>query len=321
MGAQYVRIILVTSPISFTLVIANSIMRATGDTQKPMYITGVMNILNVISAYVLIFGLGTVPRLGLRGAALSTSLARAAGGILALAILFSDKTPIQIRVAHLLHWDWPLLGRIARISLPNIGETLISRLGFILFTRILAALGTVTLAAHQIALRVESVAFMPASGLSTAAAALVGQALGARRTDAADQGIRRALVLGNGAMAVFGIVLVAFGSSIVRLFGVQDAVLGQMASAAIRISALELFGLSSLMILAGCLRGAGDTRTPMVVTIAGTFLFRVPATYLFAIALHGGLQGVWLATALDWSARATIMAILYRRGNWKSVAL
>ena len=67
-------IILATSPIGFTWVIANSIKRATGDTQKPMYVTGMMNVLNVVSAYVMIFGLGPIPRLGLRGAALATSI-------------------------------------------------------------------------------------------------------------------------------------------------------------------------------------------------------------------------------------------------------
>ena len=217
----------------------------------------------------------------------------------------SSQERLPFTFAQLICFTWTgLWFGASRIALPSIGETLISRLGLIFFTRILATLGTLTLAAHQIALRVESLAFMPASGLSTAAAALVGQALGAKRTDAAEQGIRRTLLLGNGAMALFGTGLVAFGSSIVRLFGVQDAALRQMASAAIRISALELFGLSSLMILASCLRGAaGNTRTPMVVTIAGTFLFRVPATYLFAITLRRGLQGVWPATALDWSAR------------------
>jgi putative MATE family efflux protein len=326
-GTRYVTLILATSPISFTLVVANSIMRATGDTQKPMYITGAMNALNVLGSYLLIFGLGPIPRMELQGAALSTSLARSVGGLIALSLLFSDKTPIQLHrdVDHpwdvFLHWDFDLMKRIIRISLPNIGETLISRLGFILFMRILSSLGTVALAAHQIALRIESLAYMPGWGLATAAAALVGQALGAQERDVAEKGIRRTLVLGNVAMAFLGAVFVVFGPAIVRLFGVQDPALADMAASAIRISALELFGLCSLMILGGCLRGAGDTRTPMIVTLIGTFAFRVPTTYLFAIVLEGGLKGVWLATAVDWSMRALIMCFLYLRGRWKTVVI
>jgi len=320
-GAEYVRILLVASPVSFTLSIANSIMRATGDTQKPMIITGIMNLCNVILASALIFGLGPIPRLELRGAALATGSARAMGGLIALGVLFSSRTPIHLRPAHLRRWDWRLIWRIVRISLPNLGETIVSRLGFILFMRIVSALGTVALAAHQVALRVESLAFMPGWGLATATAALVGQALGAQKENVAEQGIRRTLLMGNGTMALLGAVFVVLGPAIVSLFGIQDAELAKLATVVIRISALELFGLCSLMIIAGCLRGAGDTRTPMIVTLLGTLLFRVPTTYLFAITLDAGLRGVWLATAVDWSMRALIMFFLYMRGSWKAVTV
>jgi putative MATE family efflux protein len=320
-GVLYVRILLATSVISFPLTVASSIMRATGDTQKPMYITGFMNVINVVAAYVLIFGVGPIPRLELRGAALATSAARTIGGAIAVGILLSSKTPIRLRPAHFRRFDLGLIWRIFRISLPNIAETLISRLGFILYTRVLSALGTVAIAAHQVALRVESLAFMPGWGMATAAAALVGQALGAEKVDVAEKGIRRTLVMGNGIMAVLGAVFLAFAPVIVSVFGVQDPAMASMAIAAVRISSLELFGLCSVMILGGCLRGAGDTRTPMIVTTLGTFLFRVPVTYLFAVVLDGGLSGLWFGTAVDWGMRAMIMFVLYRRGKWKTVTV
>ena len=321
LGTGYVRIILATSVISYPMTIATSIMRATGDTQKPMYITALMNALNVLAAIVLIFGWGQIPRLELQGAALSTSLARTVGGIVALWVLFAPKSPVGLRLAHVTKWDWRLLWRIVRIAWPNVAETIVSRLGFILFTRILASLGTVALAAHQVALRIESLAFMPGWGLATAAAALVGQALGADKVEVAELGIRRTLVLGNAIMVFLGLVFIAFGSFIVRIFGLQDPELIRGAVGLIRISSLELIGLCSVMILGGCLRGAGDTRTPMIVTLAGTVLFRVPITFLFVLILDGGLNGVWLATAVDWSMRALIMCLLYLRGKWKTVTV
>ncbi len=320
-GTRYLRILLATSVVSFPLAVANSIMRATGDTRKPMYITGLMNVVNIVASYALIFGLGIVPRLELRGAALATSAARTLGGGIGIAVLFSARTPIHLRLDHLRRVDLGLIGRIVRIATPNIGETVVSRLGFMLFTRILATLGTVAVAAHQVALRVESLAYMPGWGLATAAAALVGQALGAQRQDIAERGIRRTLLVGNGTMALLGGAFVATAPLIVQLFGVQDAAMAHMASTAIRISALELFGLCTLMILGGCLRGAGDTRTPMVVTMVGTLLFRVPLTYLAAVVFEGGLRGVWLATAVDWSMRSLVMFALYRRGAWKQVRI
>jgi Na+-driven multidrug efflux pump len=127
LGTQYVRIILATSVISYPLTIATSIMRATGDTRKPLYVTALMNALNVLSALLLIFGWGPIPRLGLQGAAVSTSLARTVGCVVALCILFSGKTPAHLRVGDVLGWNWRLLGRIARIALPNVVETIVSR--------------------------------------------------------------------------------------------------------------------------------------------------------------------------------------------------
>jgi len=320
-GVQYLYILLATSVISFPLSVANSIMRATGDTSKPMYITGLMNALNMAVAYLLIFGVGPFPRLELRGAAWATSAARTVGGAVAIFVLFSRWTPVHMRLQHVSRLDLGLIWRMVRISLPNIGETVISRLGFMLFTRVLSELGTVAIAAHQVALRVESLAFMPGWGMATAAAALVGQALGAKQVDVAEHGIRRTLLLGNGTMFLLGIVFVAFASGIVAIFGVQNVEMVGLATQAIRVSSLELCGLCSLMILGGCLRGAGDTRTPMIVTMAGTFLFRVPLTYLFAIVVGGGLRGLWLATAVDWSMRSLIMYVLYRRGKWKTVTV
>jgi putative MATE family efflux protein len=108
-GAQYLHILLATSVISFPLSVANSIMRAAGDTRRPMYITALMNVCNVGAAYVLIFGLwgipilGGIPGMGVRGAALATSLARTLGGGIAVGILFSDKAPIRLRFAHRSH--------------------------------------------------------------------------------------------------------------------------------------------------------------------------------------------------------------------------
>ncbi|MFZ5918152.1 MAG: MATE family efflux transporter [Chloroflexota bacterium] len=321
LGGAYITILLAASPASFCLSVANSILRATGDTRKPMVITGLMNLWNVALAYTLIFGLGPIPAMGLRGAAWATSSAWVLGSIVALGVLFSSRTPIHLRWRHLWRWEPGLIGRIVRLSLPSVGETVISRFGFLLFMRIISALGTVALAAHQLALSVESLAYMPGWGLAIAAAALVGQALGAEKHDVAEKGIQRTLLMGNGAMLLIGLAFVAFGPAIVGFYGVTQVQLVSMATLAVRISALELFGLCSLMILSGCLRGAGDTRTPMVVTLAGTLLFRVPTTYLFAVVLDGGLKGVWLATAVDWSMRALIMLFLYMRGDWKRIAI
>jgi putative MATE family efflux protein len=315
-GGLYLRLVLSTSLLSFPLAVANGIMRGAGDTRRPMWLTLVMNAWNVGAAVVLVFGLGPIPALGLAGAGWATASARALGGVLALAVLFTGRTALRVPPAALFRWDPPLVGRILRVALPNLGETAISRAGYTLFMGIVTSLGTVALAAHQVAVRVESLSFMPGWGLSVAAATLAGQALGARNEEAAEVGIRRTLLLALGLTGAIVLAFALFGRQIVTIFGSTPEVL-DLAGMAVRIAAAELLFLSAQMVLAGGLRGAGDTRSPMWVTLFGTVFLRVPVVYLFAVVLHGGLAGVWWGTAADWAGRAVLTWVLFRRGRWK----
>jgi len=320
MGNVYLRWILTTSWLGLPLVALNGVMRAAGDTRTPMWITGVMNVWNVVAAYALIFGVGPLPALGLVGAGIATASARFLGGALSLAVLLLGKSVIRIPWRAVLHWDGSLVRAIVRLTLPAAGEQLIMRIGSLVFMRLVSELGTVALAAHQIAVRVESLSFMPGFGLTVASTTLTGQALGAKRVDLAEEGVRRTLRLALGVMGALGVLFALFGRQLVGVFGATPAVLDQ-AGLAVRISALEQPSLALLMVLAGAVRGAGDTRTPMWVNAAGVLLFRIPLVYFLAITLGWGLAGVWLGTALDWAGRAALMAWFFRQGRWKAIRL
>ena len=113
---------------------------------------------------------------------------------------------------------------------------------------------------------------------------------------------------------------ILFSRSIVSIFGSTPEVLN-LAALAVAISAAELLGIGIEMILAGGMRGAGDTRTPMYVTIAGVLLLRLPVVYFLAITLGWGLAGVWWGTAIDWTGRTILLWFLFRRGSWKTLKL
>jgi Na+-driven multidrug efflux pump len=121
-------------------------------------------------------------------------------------------------------------------------------------------------------------------------------------------------------MGGVGILFALFGRQIASLFGSTPEVL-DLAGQAVRIAALEQPTLAAQFVLAGSLRGAGDTRSPLYVSLVGVLFFRVPVVYLLAIVLGWGLAGVWLGTALDWAARAATSYFLFRRGGWKLVEL
>jgi putative MATE family efflux protein len=320
LGSMYMRIILFTSLLGFPMVVLNGIMRGSGDTRTPMTITLIMNVWNVLVAAALVFGAGPLPALGLAGAAVATASARLLGGILALALVMSGKRFLQVGLREILRWDGKLIRHMVRLSLPTAGENVIRRLGFILFMRIVSSLGEVALAAHQIAVNVESVSFMPGHGLSVASTTLVGQSLGASEPDLAEETIHTTMRFSLAVMGTVGVIFALFGPSLAAAFGSTPEVLS-MAGSAVRIGALEQLPIAVLMVISGSLRGAGDMRTPVYATLAGTLLFRVPIVYLFAIVFGWGLNGVWLGTAAEWTARAALIYFLFRRGAWKKIKL
>jgi Na+-driven multidrug efflux pump len=121
-------------------------------------------------------------------------------------------------------------------------------------------------------------------------------------------------------MSGVGVLFFLFGRPIASAFGSTPEVL-DLAGVAVQIAALEQPALAAQFVLSGSLRGAGDTRSPLYVSLVGVTLFRVPMVYLLAIVLDWGLAGVWWGTTLDWAARATVSYALYRRGRWKRVAI
>nr|MBC7244741.1 MATE family efflux transporter [Chloroflexota bacterium] len=320
MGSAYMRIILVASLLGFPMLVLNGIMRGSGDTKTPMMITLVMNVWHVLLATVLVFGLGPFPAFGLRGAALATASAQLLGGSLALFLVINGKRFLKLRCRDILQWDGQLIGQMLSLSLPTAGESLVMRLGFILFMRIVSALGEIPLAAHQIAVNIESLSFMPGFGLGIASTTLVGQSLGARKPELAEESIRSTMRVSIAVMGALGVIFALFGSNLAAIFGSTPEVLS-LAGDAVRIGALEQLPIAVLMVIAGSLRGAGDMRTPMLATLVGTLFFRVPIVYLFAIVFGWGLNGVWLGTAVDWTARAALIYFLFRRGDWKRLRL
>ncbi|HEY3289564.1 MAG TPA: MATE family efflux transporter [Anaerolineae bacterium] len=319
-GTIYVQIILTTSIVAFPLQVLTGIMRSTGDTRTPMYITLVMNVINIVLAIILIFGVGPIPALKIAGAGTATAIARASGGLMALFVIIKGLSKLQLNLKEMLVWYWNDVWRILRIAIPNIIDSLIQRIGFIAFISIVASMGTAVVAANQIANTIESMAFLPAFGLSVATTAIVGQSLGAKNVPIAVLATTRSIMLAVGVMLCTAVFSVVFGGLIARAFGASQEILG-LATMAVQLSALEQPFIAVQNVLGGTLRGAGDTRSPMIVSFIGVFLFRITTVYLLAIVLRLGLAGVWIGTAIDWAGRSLVMYILFRQGKWKHIKI
>lgn len=319
-GTLYIHLILSTSIVAFPLQVMTGVMRATGDTRTPMFITLLMNIVNIALAYTLIFGLGPIPALKIEGAGIATAMARAMGSLMALFVMTKGLTRLQLTLREMAVWHWIDVGRIWRIALPSMLDSIIQRVGFITFMGIVASLGTAVVAANQIANTIESLAFMPAFGLSMATSAIVGQSLGAKNIPIAELAVSRSALLALAVATCTALIATFFGGTIAAAFGASPEILG-LATLAVQLSALEQPFITLNNIYGGALRGAGDTRSPMVVSLVGVFFFRITAVYLLAIVLQLGLAGVWIGTAIDWAGRTAVMYYMYKRGRWKRMKI
>ncbi len=316
-GTDYLQLVSTILLFSTLMFIGNASLRGAGDTRTPLFVMLVVNVINVVVAWVAINGPFGLPKLGVVGSALGATTGRLVGGVLVLAILFKGRAGIQLRLRG-FRPDWELVRRILRVGLPSGVEQVFFRTGSMAFARILARLGTVSYAASQVALNGWSLSFMPGFGFALAATTLVGQSLGAEEPDAAQQRGYTAYRMGAAFMGAVGLLFLLFPAQIVGAFTNDPDVIA-VGTLPLRMVGLIQPLLASNMIFSGALRGAGDTRYPMIVTGVGVYVTRLPIAYALAHLVGWGLPGAWGALIVDFSLRGVLNFLRFRGGRWKQV--
>ncbi|MCX5977200.1 MAG: MATE family efflux transporter [Coprothermobacterota bacterium] len=315
LGAYYLQALLVGNLLFFPGIVLFGGMRGSGNTRTPMKVTGLITLLHVFLAYPLIFGAWGFPALGVRGAALAILTTNAGGGLIVILLTWRGQGDFFLRVRHLLPRR-RLIRQIIRLAGPAFWEQLIFRTAQLVFMRLVSALGEIALAAHQIANSIESVSYMPGWGFGVAGTTLSGQYMGAGQSVMAERSTWRTMYFSLAVLGTFGLLFLLFGRQLASLFGSTPEVIA-LAGIAIQLGGLEQPGLAVFNVLGGALRGAGDTRSPMLATLAGVLGARILLVYLFAFVFGWGLAGVWLATSIDWTIRAVFLILFYRQGRWK----
>ena len=318
-GLTYMTPVLLASPLFAIAMAGGGILRGVGDTRTPMIFTLVSNATKIFLSWTLVFGKLGFPNLGVRGAALATVVCYGLNAILISAKLFHGFDSMRLRVGS-FRPDRDLLAKILKLWLPVSLELLIMRAGFVFYMRVVSALGTVALAANQIAMRLESMTLSIAFGFTAAATTLVGQAVGRRDLVDAKRSTHATARLSLASMCVMTVVLILLRFRAVDMFtpgaGVRDP-----AIVCLVIAAFELLPLGFIFTFSGSLRGSGDTLSPMIVALVGTFVFRLPLVYLLGLKSGLGLPGIWLGTILDWIGRSIVIYLIYRTGRWKRKAV
>ncbi len=318
-ATQYLQIQMIgflTMALTTTITAA---LRAVGDSKTCMIYNLIANIVNVIFNWLLIYGNLGFPELGVAGASLATVLGQFVAFIIALSVLIRGNGFLKLKFKQGFRPNKVVLGNISNIGFPAMAEQLLMRAGMIIFTKTVASLGTTDYATHLVCMNIQALSFMIGQAFAVSATTLMGQSLGKRRTDMAQAYCSRTRTVGFCFSILLALIFSFFGGTIVGLYNSDPEIIRVGGRIMLFVAFLQPFQ-SSQFIIAGGLRGAGDTRTTAIITTI-TVLFIRPIVTVVLISLNFGLYGAWIALACDQLIRSGLVLARYRSGKWKMIKL
>lgn len=297
-----------------------ALLRGIGNSKTAMYYNTAANLVNIVLNYLLIHGRLGFPRLEVAGASLATAVSQFVACVLAVIAISRRDCYLHISIHDDFRPGRREIAEIAAIGLPAALEQFMMRIGSTIFSRAVASLGTLEFAAHQVCMNIQSLTMMNGQVFSISATSLMGQSLGKKRPDMAHAYTVRCKRCGMTVAMTLGILFVLFGRRLSGLY-TNDRVCIDLCVQILWIVAFIQPFQSSQFIVAGALRGAGDTGFVAKLTFFTVMLLR-PGLALLAINRFSlGLPGAWLAITTDQILRSILIAWRYRSGKWKQAAV
>ena len=316
-GYQYTQILIGGNTTIVLLFLINAIFRGAGNASYAMWVLIFSNALNIILDPLFIFGIGPFPELGVKGAAVATTIGRGSAVILQLLLLWLGKSRVQLALRH-LKLQLAIVSNLVRISWGGIGQFLIGTSSWVFLMRIMSEFGSEVLAGYTIAIRIVIFCLMPAWGLSNAAATLVGQNLGANAPDRAAKAVWQTSKYNALFMGTLSILFLVWSKPIVSIFSPVEEVINT-GSLCLRVFALGYVFYAFGMVLIQSFNGAGDTKTPTYINFVCFWMFQLPLAYFSALSLEWGPVGVMISIVLAEILLTLISAYYFRLGKWKTI--
>ncbi len=317
-GVSYMDVTMGTIVVLVALFISGGALRGIGDTRSPMIATLIANLINIVLAWALIYGQLGLPELGAVGSAWATFISRAIALVILLAVLWRGRDGVTLRLRSEQARDkedwWPdftVVRQVLAIGMPAALEQLLIASGLTALTLIVAQLGTDTLAAQRIALIAMSLSFLPGFGFAIAATTLVGQSVGARQIREGSQAARIATIYAVIWMALIGLALLIFAPQVMALFTSDQGVI-DVGTGTLRAVGLQQAIWAVIIVQSGALRGAGNTRIPLIVSGAGVWITVMLAAAWLAL-FGGGLTAAWAMFFITTPVQSFLLAYFFRR--------
>ncbi|MDB5132602.1 MAG: family efflux transporter [Mucilaginibacter sp.] len=314
---NYTRIMFGGNVVIMLLFLINGIFRGAGDASIAMRSLWIGNIANIILCPLLIYGYGPIPGLGLKGAAIATTLGRGMGVLYQLYRLFIRKGLLSFYL-HQLKPQKELLTQIVKIGSTGTIQFLVSSASWIFLARLMAGFHEAAMAGYQIAIRLLIFFLLPAWGLSNAAATLTGQNLGAGKPDRAEKSVWTTTLYNVIFMLSVSGFFFLFGEPVVNFMN-SDVHARAYALQALRIisAGYVFFGVG--MVMLNAFNGAGDTRTPTIVNLVGFWLFQIPLAWVLSKYYIKEPKAIFIAIVISQFVTALLSLYLFKKGRWKTV--
>jgi putative MATE family efflux protein len=315
-GAQYLRIVGFTYiPIAIaTSYIA--VLRSIQLIRITVVATVTALVFKTILGYMLIFGIGGFPALGVRGAAIGTASGWTLELILLVGLVYTQRTPLASSLRTLFTFDLSFFTRVLRTTLPAMANELFWSVGITTYNAIYAHIGTDSIAAINVNATIEELGFVVFMGLGNACAVMVGNRIGAGKKDEAYEIVRRSIILSVSAAWIVGLLVLLMRDTVTGLYDLSPSGVHNVRMLMLMMACtlwIRMFNFSTFI---GALRAGGDTRFALIMEICSIWLIGVPAAYIGAFVLHLPVYFVYLMVVLEEVAKAFVSSWRFRSRKW-----
>ena len=309
-AALYMQVYFTGSLFFFGFNGTSAVLRGLGDSKTPLYFLIISTLTNIVFdlLFVVVF------RWGIAGAAMATVLSQA-GAFITLVIYLNKKHPLINLSWRKLAWDREVFRESIRIGVPTGFQQTFVSLGMLALLRIVNDFGTDTVAAYSVAGRIDGLASLPAMNFGQALSTYTGQNIGARKISRVGEGLRATLRMSSMVAVVTSLIIMIFREPLMTLFTSDPEVIQIGARYLLIVGGFYVL-FSSMFVIGGVMRGAGDTIVPMFITLLSLWLFRIPLAAILSRSI--GVDGIWWAIPIAWFMGMTLSFLYYRTGKWKT---
>jgi putative MATE family efflux protein len=324
-ASVYFNIALFNYPLTAFAFVVSGILRATGRQNEPMKINIIINVINIILSYFFVYGISvdnigmniSISGMGVKGAAIAITVARLVGALLFVYALYGKFSRIRFKTIKEFKLNMAMQKSIFNVGLPAGIETFLFSIGKFVQQIFIISLGTVSMASNTIAWSVFGLLIIPGNALCIVATTMVGNFMGMGNHEEAEKINLYQVKLATVGKVIISVIIFPLAAVIAAIYS-KDPEVVRLTAQIIRMNAVAIPILwpASFIIPSG-LRGAGDSKFTMVVSITSLWFFRVFVGYIFSITLNFGVTGLWMAMYFDFITRGITYYLRLKRGKWK----